>query len=293
MDDADADTTVEELLDELLAPGCQALAGTPEEQRPAALAAGLVPGIPVPVGIYVNALVSITHRDWLDALFGLREALNEGLEPALGRFAFEKILCGLDEDLSGAEALRADLFKPSSLALLRITEVELNHPGMPLVGPEVEIVFTENRSLKELQVVFLELLGPQAFRSEADMEKLVIGLQHRVTAPKVPENHRAEALARLAAVAVQANDFKSACEYVRRAFNLDPQNPEVLIAAEFTWLLLNAAARDGVLTDAACLPTAMDLHTTLKAVLTYEALHPAGTPEQIAARNQKVEEMFP
>ncbi|MCC6334288.1 MAG: hypothetical protein IT380_09910 [Myxococcales bacterium] len=253
----------------VLAPVHDQLNAMTPDAREIALRDGKIPGVEPGRAKVAATLDAAADGRWVSALGHLREALFYGVERSIGGVIFGVLILGLQEALNGDEELRAELFTVPNLLLLRGLEVELRKPHLGLNGPETDIVVTEKRPLVELQQVFLDLLGPEANASKVGMQKTVAGLERVLGQPLTPAKELASALSKLAAVAVAAGDFRSACSYVVRAFRLRQNEPEVLVAASFTWVCLCAAACDGI-ADPACLPSATDLLGTLQAALANE-----------------------
>lgn len=251
-----------------------------------------IAGTETAIGTLLRALAALDNGDYLAGLDLLRLSLYRGLDRFYGRLTFGFVVLVLQHRLDNFAGLETDYLKPSTLGLFRVANVELNTPGLPLIGPESQIVFTEKTPLLELQQVFLGLLDPAVTGSPAAMERFVIELQGRVADASTPAKEVARCLALLAAVAVQANDFKSVCEFIARAHRLDPEGEEVLFAGQMAWVCLLAAARDGLLVGEACRPAAADLMEVLWAALANEASYrkrPTGT----ADHDQQVAEVLP
>ena len=260
---------IDDTLDQLLSPVHDLVCAMEANALARALRDGTLKGIEPDRAKLAAALHAAGTGAWVRGLGLLREALFYGAEPALVRSVQGLFILGMQEALPADTDLREDLFTVEALGQLRALEVELSHPGLPIAGPETQIVEVERRPLAELRTVFLGLLGPDTADKHA-MARTARQAAATIDAPRASAQELASAHAKLAALACAAGDFREACHHVVRGFRLKQQSREVQVAGGFTWVCLLAAAREGLFTDAACLPTATDLLVVLQAALANE-----------------------
>lgn len=261
---------IDDTLDQLLSPVHDLVCAMEGNALVRALRDGTLKGIEPDRAKLAAALHAAGTGEWLRGLGLLREALFYGAEPALVRSVQGLFILGMQEALPVDTDLREELFTVEALGQLRALEVELSHPGLPIAGPETQIVEVERRPLAELQMVFLGLLGPDTTEKHA-MARTAEEAAATIEAPRASAQELASAHAKLAALACAAGDFREACHHVVRGYRLAQDSRELLVVGGFTWVCLFAAAREGLLTEPACLPTATNLLGTLQGALANEA----------------------
>jgi hypothetical protein len=261
--------------------GSAELTAIPETDWAEALSGGLVAGINPVLGHYCAALIAARDEDYLAALSALRRAFDMGFDPSRSGNILNLIHRGIAAELQ-VPGFSEKVFSTAALADARYVEVRVNEPLARVCGLETEIVTFEQRPTAELQEVFagqvLDGMPTSYAAAEATAETLLLNAGNTALAPQ----ERAAAHVCLGAIALKADELRTAVRLVAAAVRLAPEDELTSTAAVFLWLVVAAAGREKKLTGEHC-PRWLDVVTLLRATLAYEVRHAAnrGTREVI------------